>query len=310
MITYFHIENFKSLVDFDLPLAGQELGPFTCLIGLNGAGKSTVLQAFDFIAHVATGKVEEWLASRDWKKNELTSNLGVKKHVIVFALGFRPTSGPVIEWKARFNVNQLKCTWEQVSCEGNILLKLDEGRLDLLHDPASEERTILASLPFEYHGSVLSALKLGNFHWCIGEVKTQLLSLRSLELLSPQSLRRRAKKAEDIGVGGEKLSAFLSSFGPEQRDSLLTKLQEFSPSLKSWQVHTLRAGWKKPAHHGTLWERTSCGCLSCERRFTEDSRHPRSVRKQSSISALRRDRERYQPGPGRKIDGFPGGPRL
>jgi predicted ATPase len=37
------VDNFKSLVDFQLQLA-----PFTCLIGLNGAGKSTVLQALDF----------------------------------------------------------------------------------------------------------------------------------------------------------------------------------------------------------------------------------------------------------------------
>ena len=35
-ITSIHVENFKSLVDFDLDMA-----KFTCLIGLNGSGKST-----------------------------------------------------------------------------------------------------------------------------------------------------------------------------------------------------------------------------------------------------------------------------
>jgi len=35
-VTNFHIDNFKSLVDFDLPMA-----KLTCLIGLNGSGKST-----------------------------------------------------------------------------------------------------------------------------------------------------------------------------------------------------------------------------------------------------------------------------
>ena len=38
--------NFKSLVDFRLALAD-----FTCLIGLNGSGKSTVLQFIDFVAN-------------------------------------------------------------------------------------------------------------------------------------------------------------------------------------------------------------------------------------------------------------------
>ncbi len=43
------IENFKSLVDFkvDLPKLG-------CLIGLNGSGKSSVLQLIDFLSQFTT----------------------------------------------------------------------------------------------------------------------------------------------------------------------------------------------------------------------------------------------------------------
>ena len=48
MIRKFEIDNFKSLVDFSLPMPPNALGRFVCLIGLNGAGKSTVLQALDF----------------------------------------------------------------------------------------------------------------------------------------------------------------------------------------------------------------------------------------------------------------------
>jgi len=39
------VNNFKSLVDFECPL-----DKFNCLVGLNGSGKSTVLQAFDFLS--------------------------------------------------------------------------------------------------------------------------------------------------------------------------------------------------------------------------------------------------------------------
>ena len=52
MITHFHIENFKSLADFDLPPRGQKLAGFTCLIGMNGSGKTSLLQAFDFTAQL------------------------------------------------------------------------------------------------------------------------------------------------------------------------------------------------------------------------------------------------------------------
>lgn len=47
MIKSIKIDNFKSLVDFKLDFA-----KFTCLVGLNGSGKSTVLQAMDFLSQL------------------------------------------------------------------------------------------------------------------------------------------------------------------------------------------------------------------------------------------------------------------
>ncbi len=49
-ITHLRVDNFKSLVDFNLPLA-----KFNCLVGLNGSGKSTVLQFFDFLSQQVKG---------------------------------------------------------------------------------------------------------------------------------------------------------------------------------------------------------------------------------------------------------------
>jgi len=48
--------NFKSLVDFRIELAG-----FNCLIGLNGSGKSTVLQFIDFVSQLVRGDMKGWL---------------------------------------------------------------------------------------------------------------------------------------------------------------------------------------------------------------------------------------------------------
>ena len=47
---------FKSLVDFRIELAN-----FTCLIGMNGVGKSTVLQFLDFLSQLMRGDVKGWL---------------------------------------------------------------------------------------------------------------------------------------------------------------------------------------------------------------------------------------------------------
>ncbi|WP_373548049.1 AAA family ATPase [Chamaesiphon sp.] len=44
------VDNFKSLINFELSLA-----KFSCLVGLNGSGKSTVLQFFDFLSQQVIG---------------------------------------------------------------------------------------------------------------------------------------------------------------------------------------------------------------------------------------------------------------
>ena len=71
-----YVDNFKSLVDFRLSLA-----PFTCLIGLNGSGKSTVLQAIDFISRLFKGNVSQWLEQRQWKPGDLNSKLSGKSNL-------------------------------------------------------------------------------------------------------------------------------------------------------------------------------------------------------------------------------------
>ncbi len=244
MITRVKIDNFKSLVDFELPPSPHQLGGFTCLIGLNGAGKSTLLQAFDFIAHVATGHIQEWLDQRDWKKNEIVCHLGIKRTVVRFEIGFRFTEGEEVVWQADYDSKRLRCTKEQITSGQRTLLKLDDLWIAIAKPSGEIADGKGEKLQFEYQGSVLSALRLAEAHPLIGEIKVALESLRSLELLSPQSLRKRAKAADDIGSGGEKLSAFLSGFSPAQKEALNDRLRKFYPAFQNFHVNTLRYGWK------------------------------------------------------------------
>ena len=242
MISRVHIENFKSLVNFDLPPQGHPLGGFTCLIGMNGAGKSTLLQAFDFIAHVAIGKVQEWLRNRDWKKGEMVSHVGKKNPVITFTVEMRAKMGQTIVWHARFNTAMLRCTQETILSNDEPILKLEDGRLFVLN--SSEGALRFDKVPFEYEGSVFSTLKLEGTHPGIAEVKTKLQSLHSLELLAPQLMRRRSRESEDIGPGGERLAGFLSHLSEAQQEDLLTQIQSFYPEIVGWRVKKKQYGWK------------------------------------------------------------------
>lgn len=74
MLKRFYINNFKSLVDFDI-----EFSKFNCLIGLNGSGKSTLLQAIDFASSLMTGTVNDWLEKRVWQPRDVLSRLGMRR---------------------------------------------------------------------------------------------------------------------------------------------------------------------------------------------------------------------------------------
>src|SRR5271170_6345121 len=100
--------NFKSLVDFRLALAN-----FTCLIGLNGSGKSTVLQFIDFVARQMHGNVKGWLEERHWKANELHSHFSARKNIQFGIHMMSDAEQGTVAWDARFNPVRLHCSPEK-----------------------------------------------------------------------------------------------------------------------------------------------------------------------------------------------------
>ncbi|MEI6415038.1 MAG: AAA family ATPase [Pseudomonadota bacterium] len=237
----FRIDNFKSLVDFSLP---PDLGQLTCLIGLNGSGKSTLLHAFDFIGHLVTGKVDDWLKRREWQKSDLTSRF-LKKQLITFRLGFDFPQFGRVEWEGSFNVTLLRCTAETIRAGGREVLRIVEGelRVAMAKDGIAME-TIFPLSGLVFQGSVLSFLNTSEYHTATHAVKEFASHLRSLDMLSPHLMRKRAKDADDVGYGGERLSAYLHGFSKRAKARLLTTLQDFYEQVEGWETSALRAGWK------------------------------------------------------------------
>ena len=243
MIRSIYINNFKSLVDFRLPPSPHALGPFTCLVGLNGAGKSTVLQAFDFLGHLVNGRVADWLKQREWDKADLTSRFLKRQQLINFELSLDVDGLGRIEWQGAFNVPLLRCTAESVRVNQSDVLRIDEQRL-VVAGPAGEKQFDYALSGLQYQGSTLSLLKPEILHEGLHALKELAGNLRSLDMLSPHSMRRRAKDADDIGYGGERLSAYLHALPKAAKDEIAATLRDFYPQVQDWTTTALRAGWK------------------------------------------------------------------
>ena len=244
MIKGFYIDNFKSLVDFRLPPKPHQLGPFTCLVGLNGAGKSTVLQAFDFVGHLANGQVATWLKQREWKKSDLTSRFLKLKKLIQFELEIEVPGNGRIVWAGSFNTTEMRCTAETVTVDGvEQVLLIKDGQL-LVSGTDSKPSVQYPVRSMKYEGSTLSFIEVRDVHPALGVLKHVAANLRSLDLLSPQSMRRRAKEGVDIGYGGERLSAFIHGLPAKNKVALTTALKKFYPQVSELSTKSLRAGWK------------------------------------------------------------------
>lgn len=107
------------------------------------------------------------------------------------------------------------------------------------------------NIAFEYQGSILSALKDSELPAPLLAFRDAMRRVRSLELLSPEKLRKSARVSEhDIGAGGEKLSAYLDNIKGEQKIKLVELLKSFT---QPWSTSRLR--------RNDLAGR-SCRCLS------------------------------------------------
>jgi len=230
MLKKFSIDNFKSLVDFEV-----ELSHFNCLIGLNGAGKSTLLQAIDFSSSLMMGEVDNWMSKRGWEWKDLISPL-VRNIKLAFEV---LVDNEVYCWEAVYNRFIKRCTAERIFRvrDSSTLFSLKEQKFII-----GENKD---TVNFTYKGSILSQIDPVLLGDDLKKVKNSIIALRSMDLLSPHLLRKKAKEAKegDIGMGGEHLSAFIHQLTANQKAQLVDQLQNYYPQILSLKTKALRAGW-------------------------------------------------------------------
>jgi predicted ATPase len=240
MIVALNAGSFKSMLDFSV----EDLDNFTCFVGLNGAGKSSILQVLDFTSHLVRGDIEKWLGDRRWNASDLHSKISSQSNIFI-AIRVQTKSGMDIAWGVNFNRSSLTCTTERITdlSTNKTLFLLIKGRYSMILDNGSKDEVKVA---FNYKGSILSALKNEILTPELREIKSELSNIRSLELLSPHLMRMSHRDtAADIGVGGEKLSPFLYGIKGEARQKLVDLLKKFYPAVVDFKVKQERAGWKK-----------------------------------------------------------------
>jgi len=233
-----HANNFKSLLDFKI-----ELAKFTCLIGLNSAGKSTVLKFVDFLSQQVRGDIEGWLRARSWSAKDIKSQFSGSTN-IDFSVNLRDDSGGKATWRASFDPNELYCTEERIAIDNAILLDVRGGKV--VGQPLCPGMPPDQQIAFTYEGSILSQLKDSTLPPRLLQFKRFWQNVQPLGVLSPELLRQRTRvSVQSLGLGGRGLAAFLHKFGAMERQELAARLRKAYEQLRGVETRSLRSGWKK-----------------------------------------------------------------
>jgi predicted ATPase len=231
------IGNFKSLDEFEL-----NFSDFTCLIGLNSSGKSTILQAIDFISAQMDGNITQWLKDRDWESGELTSKLAnnIFKDIHI-TIGFFYNDIFYI-WNFLFDTKLNRCVKEEIyllkdeKYENREIIFLNEdSKYMIIKDLETKEKSE-GDIIFDYEGSLLANLKDELLPEPIREFKKYLKNIHSLDLLSPKELRKDSNINETLNLNGANISSFLNKFDNEQKENLLIQLKKCYKNLDNYNI--------------------------------------------------------------------------
>ncbi|PMJ10533.1 chromosome segregation protein SMC, partial [Vibrio splendidus] len=203
---------------FSLPFS-----KFNCLVGLNGSGKSTVLQFIDFLSQQMSGDIDEWLDSRQWSARDLNSTL-TKQSNITFTVELS-CSGKSVIWDGSFNRTELYCTSEKIVWGSKTLLNVADGKFSL------PTEGLQAPITFDYQGSILSQLRKNQLPFELEEFKNFFKELNALDMLSPDMLRDQHISGKTLGAGGKMLSSFISNMTKDEKANLVSTLKGLYPSL-------------------------------------------------------------------------------
>ena len=245
MIKSLEIHNFKSLHDFSI-----DFDKLTCLVGLNGSGKSTILQALGFLSSVMSGTVKEWMGKHSWEGKEIRSSIvsDSSRFSVYFCVEVEVEKG-YIYWVGKYNTSNEygRCTNESVLFSQLRGINFAETVFHSKNNRIKIKNKPIFNADRLYNGSILATFPQELLPWECQELIQEVKGLASMDLLSPRDMRRRSRTTnaeEQIGDRGELIASYLSVMPPEVLNgSFLESLKRFFPSVRKLNTKRKQGGW-------------------------------------------------------------------
>ncbi len=229
MFKKLEIDNFKSLVNFSM-----EFTPMTVIIGNNASGKSSILQAIDFLCNCVKEDFSVVIERRGWNVENIKSKLNASNNKIHFKSEIELTDSQgrenIYVWELTISAfsgkNLLELHSEKISKKenGEILLEYVAGKKGFIQ---GKKEIIPIPSSFTMNSSVMKNIAdATEADEGILQIKRFLLNSTSFELLSPAEMRLSSRgSADTIGRSGKNLPSFIKKMDEDKKKRFMEKLQ-------------------------------------------------------------------------------------
>lgn len=242
VLTELTIESFKAYESQTISLQ-----PLAVIVGRNGAGKTSVLQAVEFLGALVAGTLPQHLEARGWDYKDLPHLRSDHKQ-----FGFTATVAlgrETYDWELRLGARRRSgIARERVvrRSDGTVLMVRTGRNMARLDDVTGEQERVAQTLTSSWLATVTSddrprfpdLLRLANWARGIGGYLA----------LNPAVLREPSRKADDLGPGGERLAGLLRRIRDRKDGSferLVKRVQKRYPQLRELSVRQGSYGWNR-----------------------------------------------------------------
>lgn len=228
MIKTFNVDNFKSLNNLSI-----NLQPMTVIVGNNATGKSSILQAIDFVCGCVNDDFSVLLERRGWTVDNIRSKFirsGTARISFGVEVVLEEPVNTTLKWGMVLQPNVAKNQLHLVSEE---IVDLDTKETLVQYKASAggwikgdkEELSIMPN--FVITSSCLKVIQhLHGVDSRLNRLVAFFDNSESFEMLAPDNMRLSSRGVvKNIGETGKNLPSFIRQMSAEQKNNFMSKLK-------------------------------------------------------------------------------------